>query len=112
MDWLHHVLNLVLFSPNSDLAWAAVRAVTAIASINAAWALRYHSRFPVFWAVLFLGVWIGLKVLDDITHPGVGPQLTLYFALSNLAWVIVLVALSRIAQRNRYTALGRFGGQT
>ena len=94
MDWLHHFLNFVLFSPNGDLAWAGVRAVTATASLITAINLR-HTRGWLFAATLFLAIWIGLKVADDVVYRQKDAQLTVYFLLSNLAWVAILLSVSR-----------------
>ena len=98
---LHNFLNQVLFGADSDLAWAAVRAVTALCSLFAARAVRRSPDRFLAWATVGLGSWVGLKVADDLAHRGVGPNLTLYFMVANLMWSAILIGLARMANRER-----------
>lgn len=97
---LHLFLNQILFGSDSDLAWAGVRALTAVCSIIAAFAVRYSRDRFLAWVTLGLGGWVLLKVADDLTHTG-GPRLTLYFMVSNLLWSAILIGLARMAMREQ-----------
>lgn len=100
-DSLHSFLNQVLFGADSDLAWAAVRSLSAICSLIAAHAVRDSPDRFLAWTALFLGAWLGLKVADDLAHAGTGPKLTTYFIAANLAWCTILIGLARTANRER-----------
>ena len=104
-DALHNFFAQVLFGPDSDLGWAAVRAVTALCSLFAARAVRHSPDRFLAWATVILGAWVGLKVADDLTHRGAGPNLTLYFMISNLMWSAILIGLARMANRERHYLL-------
>lgn len=104
---LHSFLNQVLFGPDSDLAWAAVRALSGICSLIAAHAVWHSPGRFLAWATLFLGAWLGLKVADDLAHAGAGPKLTIYFMMANLAWCTILIGLARMANRERVWLRGR-----
>ena len=101
IELLHSFINHVLFGPDSDLAWAGVRAVTALCSLFAAWAVRYSTDRYLTWAACALGLWLALKVGDDLAHIGKGPALTVYFAVSNFLWWCILLGVSRMAKRER-----------
>ena len=101
LDSLHSFLGAVLFGAYSDLAWSAVRAITAVCSFNAGWAVRRSPDRFLIWATLLLGAWVSLKVVDDLTHHGKGPALTPYFMVSNILWSFVLIGLARMAYRER-----------
>ena len=98
---LHAFFAQVIFGPDSDLAWAGVRAITAICSLIAARAVRRSPDRFLAWATLFLGGWIGLKVADDLTHRSIGPLLSTYFMMANVAWSVILIGLSRMANREQ-----------
>ncbi len=102
IDGLHAFLNFPLFGEYSDLAWAAVRAVTGLTSLFVAWNMR-GQRDKLRWLLMALGGWIALKVFDDVAHPSVGPQLTVYFAFSNLLWTLILLQKSRKEFQREYT---------
>lgn len=101
LDWLHHFLNLVLFSPDSDLAWAGLRALTALAGLFTALALRRSPNWLLKWAALGLGTWVFIKVLDDVTFRNPASNLTVYFMVSNLLWIAVLIGTARRANYDR-----------
>ena len=100
-DWLHTFLNTILFSPNSDLAWAGVRALTALAALLAGWALRRSPARLLKWAALGLSCWVFLKVGDDVLYRNPASQLTVYFLGSNLLWISVLVGTARRENQRR-----------
>jgi hypothetical protein len=101
LEPLHYFLSQVLFGADSDLGWSGVRAVTGICSLIAARAVFHSPDRFLTWATLFLAVWLGLKVADDLTHRSHGGQLTTYFLAANLAWSVILIGLARMANREQ-----------
>ena len=101
IEQMHSFINHVVGGADGDLAWAGVRAITSLCSLFAAWAVRYSRDRYLIWAACGLGIWLILKVVDDLTRIGIGPALTVYFTISNLLWCSILIGLSRMAKRER-----------
>jgi hypothetical protein len=104
MMTLHNILGAAIGGGDGDLWWAAIRALTGVCSLIAAWAVRYSVDRYLAWVAVALGAWLLLKVSDDI-HSSLsgqaGPTLNLYFMVSNLIWCFILIGLARMAMRER-----------
>jgi hypothetical protein len=104
MTVLHSFLGTAIGGADGDLWWAAVRALTGVCSLIAAWAVRYSVDRYLAWVTVALGAWLLIKVSDDV-HSSLsgqsGPTLNLYFLVSNLIWCFILIGLARMAIRER-----------
>ncbi len=104
MTFLHNFLGTVIGGADGDMWWAAVRALTGVCSLIAAWAVRLSVDRYLAWVTVALGAWLLLKVSDDI-HSSLsgeaGPTLNLYFMVSNVIWCFILIGLARMAMRER-----------
>lgn len=101
MLFLHGLLNGTLFGEYSSLVWAGLRAIVAIFTFIAARAVRHSPDRYLVWMTLALGLWLGLKVADDLFFLGQSTKLNAYFLISNTLWCAVLLGLARMANRER-----------